>query len=120
VVTSKWEHFAEWKRNDEKEKGSVEAEVLLNGMLTKERLLDLVENFVSIDDSRPGGTRKIARNHQVLGVNNAVESVDGQEELKKQFPLVERRLQYRISKELPPPPDTAEAASTGLAAELHR
>jgi len=31
-VTSKWEHFAEWKRNDEKEAGSVEAEVLLNGM----------------------------------------------------------------------------------------
>ena len=31
-VTSKWEHFTEWKRNDEKEAGSVEAEVLLNGM----------------------------------------------------------------------------------------
>jgi len=95
-VTSKWEHFAEWKRNDEKEKGSVEAEVLLNGMLTKDRLLDLVENFVLFDDSRPGGTRKIvARNHQVLGVNKAVESVGRQEVLKREFPL-EKRVKSRV------------------------
>ena len=46
----------------------VDAEALLDGMLAKERLLDLVENFILFDDSRPGGTRKIvARNHQVLG-----------------------------------------------------
>ena len=62
-------------------------EVLLDGMLAKERLLDLVENFILFDDSSPGGTRKIvARNHQVLGVNNAVASVQRQEELKREFP----------------------------------
>ena len=44
-ITSKWEHFAEWKRNDEKDKGQLDAQVLLDGMLAKERLLDLVENF---------------------------------------------------------------------------
>ena len=38
-ITSAWEHFGEWKRLDEKDKGSVAAEVLLNGMLAKERLL---------------------------------------------------------------------------------
>ena len=60
-------------------------------MLAKERLLDLVENFILFDDSRAGGTRKIvARNHQVLGVNNAVASVVRQEELKRQFPPDER------------------------------
>ncbi len=60
---------------------------LLNGMLAKERLLDLVENFILFDDSRAGGTRKIiARNHQVLGVNNAVTSVLKQEKLKLHFP----------------------------------
>ena len=54
----------------------MDAEALLDGMLAKERLLDLVENFILLDDSRAGGTRKIvARNHQVLGVNNAVASV---------------------------------------------
>ena len=42
-ITSEWEHFAEWKRRDEADKGSLEARVLLDGMLEKSRLLDLVE-----------------------------------------------------------------------------
>jgi type I restriction enzyme R subunit len=95
-ITSQWEHFAEWKRLDERDKGSLDAEVLLNGMLDHRRLLDLVENFILFDDSKPGGTRKIvARNHQVLGVNNAVQSVLRQEELKRQFPP-EKRLAWRV------------------------
>lgn len=86
-ITSKWEHFVEWKRNSEKDKARVDAQALLDGMLAKDRLLDLVENFILFDDSRAGGTRKVvARNHQVLGVNNAVESVLRQEVLKKEFP----------------------------------
>ena len=94
-ITSKWGHFSEWKRDDEKDKGSVEAEVLLNGMLAHDRLLDLVENFILFDASKPGAVRKvIARNHQVLGVNNAVDSVRRQEELKREFPL-EKRLTHR-------------------------
>ena len=96
-VTSKWEHFAEWKRNDEKEKGEVKAEVLLNGMLEKDRLLDLVENFILFDESRPGGARKIvARNHQVLGVNRAVESVKMQEVLKEEYPRERRLVAYEM------------------------
>src|SRR5207244_8188819 len=75
-ITSRWEHFVEWKRDDEKDQGRVDAEALLDGMLDKERLLDIVESFILFDDSRAGGTRKvIARNHQVLGVNKAVASV---------------------------------------------
>jgi type I restriction enzyme R subunit len=63
-VTSEWDHLAEWKRDDERDKGSVDAEVLLNGMLAKDRLLDIVENFNLFDESKPGATRKIvARNH---------------------------------------------------------
>jgi type I restriction enzyme R subunit len=100
-ITSQWEHFAEWKRLDERERGKLEAEVLLNGMLAHDRLLDIVENFILFDGSKPGATRKvIARNHQVLGVNNAVRSVARQEELKREFPP-ERRLAYRVV-ELPP------------------
>ena len=95
-ITSQWEHFAEWKRLDEADQGSLEAEVLLNGMLAHDRLLDIVENFILFDDSKPGPTRKvIARNHQVLGVNRAVESVRRQEELKLEFPP-ERRLEHRV------------------------
>ena len=98
-ITSQWEHFVEWKRNAEKDKGQLDAEVLLNGMLSKERLLDIVENFILFDDSKPGGTRKIvARNHQVLGVNNAVASVERQEELKKLYPPEQRLLSYTVPK----------------------
>ena len=95
-ITSKWEHFAEWKRLDEADKGSLEAEVLLNGILAHDRLLDIVENFILFDDSKPGATRKvIARNHQVLGVNRAVASVARQEELKLEYPP-EQRLKHRV------------------------
>lgn len=90
-VTSGWEHFYEWKRLDEKDVGCVDAEVMLNGMLEHGRLLDLVENFILFDASKPGSMRKVvARNHQVLGVNLAVASVVKQEALKLEFPPGER------------------------------
>ena len=95
-ITSEWGHFAEWKRHDEADKGSLEAVVLLNGMLAHDQLLDIVENFILFDDSKPGATRKvIARNHQVLGVNRAVASVARQEELKLEFPP-DQRLRHRV------------------------
>ena len=95
-ITSAWEHFAEWKRIDESDTGSLDAEVLLNGMLAHDRLLDIVEHFILFDASKAGATRKvIARNHQVLGVNQAVASVSRQEALKREFPP-EQRLQYRV------------------------
>jgi type I restriction enzyme R subunit len=109
-ITSKWDHFTEWKRNDEKEKGRVDAEVLLNGMLAKEKLLDLIENFILFDDSKPGGTRKIvARNHQVLGVNNAVTSVIYQEKLKKEYPAKERLIPYTYTPEFLKAAEDADA-----------
>lgn len=95
-ITSAWEHFGEWKRLDERDSGSLEAEVLLNGMLEKSRLLDIIENFILFDASRAGSVRKVvARNHQLLGVNRAVDAVRRQESLKREFPLGER-LKYRI------------------------
>ena len=95
-ITSQWEHFSEWKRLAEKDKGGVDAEILLNGMLEKGRLLDIVENFILFDASKPGAVRKVvARNHQVMGVNSAVASVLHQEELKQRIPVSER-LMYRL------------------------
>jgi len=106
-ITSAWEHFGEWKRLNEKDKGSVDAEVLLNGMLAKDRLLDLVENFILFDASKPGTVRKVvARNHQVLGVNLAVAAAAWQEQLKLQFPP-EERLKHRLVEM--PIPDKAYA-----------
>lgn len=112
-ITSKWEHFIEWKRNDEKDQARLDAQALLDGMLAKERLLDLVENFILFDDSRAGGTRKIvARNHQVLGVNRAVASVQRQEELKREFPVEARLVEYRVPK---PKPKLLKAAQEPFA-----
>ena len=80
----------------EADKGDVAAKVLLDGMLAHKRLLDIVENFILFDESKPGATRKvIARNHQVLGVNRAVASVSHQEELKREIPP-DKRLTYRV------------------------
>ncbi len=95
-ITSRWEHFLEWKRLEETDQGKLDAQILLDGMLAPNRLLDIVENFTLFDESKPGATRKIvARNHQVLGVNRAVASVQHQENLKAQFPP-EQRLHHRI------------------------
>ncbi|MDF1730799.1 MAG: type I restriction endonuclease subunit R [Minwuia sp.] len=119
-ITSEWGHFAEWKRLDEADKGSVGAEVLLNGMLSHDRLLDIIENFILFDESKPGATRKIvARNHQVMGVNRAVASVARQEELKLEFPpaqrlkhrIVELPLDSRAARGTLPAQELAEAAS---------
>lgn len=69
-------------------------------MLAKDRLLDLVENFILFDDSRAGGTRKVVgRNQQVLGVNNAVAAVERQERLKLEFPPEKRLLHLEVSRE---------------------
>ncbi len=74
-ITSQWEHFHEWKRLAEDEPGVVDMETLLKGVCNKRNFMDIVENFILFDESS-GATRKIlARNHQFLGVNRAVEAV---------------------------------------------
>lgn len=109
-ITAPWDHFYEWKRSDEKGKPRLDTQMLLDGMLAKERLLDLVENFVLFDASKAGPVRKIvARNHQVLGVDLAVRSVARQEELKKEFPL-EKRLAHRVVELALPEPKGTELA----------
>ncbi len=73
TITSSWEFFSEWKKiNSEGEEGVVSLATVIRGMCTKERVLDLVENFVAFQE-RPGGLVKLlARNHQFLGVNNTL------------------------------------------------
>jgi type I restriction enzyme R subunit len=73
TITSDWEFFSEWKKiSSERDEGSVSLEAVIRGMCAKDRLLDLIENFVAFQD-RPGGFVKLlARNHQYLGVNSAL------------------------------------------------
>jgi type I restriction enzyme R subunit len=113
-ITSTWEHFGEWKRLQESDVGNLAAEVLLNGMLAKDRLLDILENFILFDASKAGAVRKVvARNHQMLGVNQAVASVVRQEALKCEFPT-SQRLTYRTL-ELPATVAVTAANDTLLA-----
>ena len=72
-VTAGWEHFAEWKKIDrEDETGRVSLETMLRGVCEPTRFLDLVENFTLFQDA-PGGLIKLtAKNHQYLGVTNAL------------------------------------------------
>jgi type I restriction enzyme R subunit len=73
TITSDWEFFSEWKKIDsEGEEGKISLETVIRGMCTKERLLDLIENFVAFQDLPGGFVKLLARNHQYLGVNNAL------------------------------------------------
>ena len=74
TVGSKYEFFHEWKRLDEDEKGSVAFETMLLGICQKENFLDLLENFILFDHSDGRNAKILARNHQYLGVNKAVEA----------------------------------------------
>lgn len=74
-VTSEYGHFHEWKRLSEDEPGVVDMETLLKGVLRKENLLDIFENFVLFDKSTGPTIKIVAHNHQYLGVNNALASL---------------------------------------------
>lgn len=75
-VTAGWEHFAEWKRiNDEGEQGIVSLETVIRGTCEKSRLLDLVENFTLFQEASGGIYKIVGKNHQFLGVNNAVSAL---------------------------------------------
>lgn len=70
---SPWEHLFEWKRiNDEGEKGVVSLETAIRGMADPHRLLDIIENFTVFEEAQGGLIKKIAKNHQYLGVNKAI------------------------------------------------
>ncbi len=71
-----WEFFGDWKVIDaDGTRGVIALETAIRGTCTPDRLLDLIENFIAYIE-RPGGLIKVvARNHQVLGVNAAIENL---------------------------------------------
>jgi type I restriction enzyme, R subunit len=75
TITSRWEHFHEWKRLAEEEPGAVNMETLLKGICDKRNFLDLLENFILFDESRGEPKKILAKNHQFLGVNRAIDAV---------------------------------------------
>ena len=78
--TAEWEHFTEWKRiESEDEQQRVSLEVLLQGVCEPRRLLDIVENFTLFMEVQGGTIKLIAKNHQYLGVNNAIKALQENE-----------------------------------------
>lgn len=74
TLGSKYEFFHEWKRLAEEEQGSVALETMLRGICRKENFLDLFENFILYDHSGGHTAKILARNHQYLGVNEAMKA----------------------------------------------
>ncbi len=76
TLTSAWEHFFDWKRVLEEDEPApprqVSLEVALRGLCEPARLLDYVENFTVFEEVKGGLVKKVAKNHQFLGVNNAI------------------------------------------------
>ena len=75
-TTAKWEHFVEWKKiSSEEEAGVISMETVIRGTCQPARLLDLAENFAVFQEDKGGLVKLLAKNHQFLGVNNALEAV---------------------------------------------
>ena len=77
TLGSKYEFFHEWKRLAESDPGSVALETMLRGICRKDNFLDLLENFILYDHSGGRTAKILARNHQYLGVNEAVKAYAG-------------------------------------------
>jgi len=76
TITAGWEHFFEWKKiGSEEEPGIISLDTIIRGMCQRGRLLDLVENFTLFNEATGGLVKLLAKNHQYLGVNNAIDAL---------------------------------------------
>ncbi len=76
TLGSKYEFFHEWKHLSEGDEGNVDLPTMLRGICRKETLIDLLENFILFDHSGGWTVKILARNHQYLGVNEAVKAYE--------------------------------------------
>src|SRR6266436_5600960 len=77
TLTSDWERFMPWRTiegNDLAPRGTVELDVLIKGMFEKQRLLDLLLNFIVFEVDGSKISKKMAAYHQFHAVNKAVAS----------------------------------------------
>lgn len=74
TLGSKWEFFHEWKRLKEEDEGCIDLETMIMGICPKDNFLDLLQNFFLFDHSGGKIVKILARNHQYIGVNLAVEA----------------------------------------------
>ncbi|MFZ5480608.1 MAG: type I restriction endonuclease subunit R [Myxococcota bacterium] len=74
-LTSDYKAFATWKRAREADEPREDVPTFLDGVCSRKGLLDLFENFTVFDEKKGRVRKVVGRNHQVLGVNAAVENV---------------------------------------------
>lgn len=82
TLGSNFDFFSEWKRLNEEDNGDTLLDTMLKGICKKEIFLDILENFILYDHSDGRLVKILARNHQYLGVNKAVEAYRNRKELE--------------------------------------
>ncbi len=86
TITSGFEHFGEWKRvEDENEIGDTLLDTMIQGTCEQSRFIDILENFTLFSASEGHPVKIVAKNHQYLGVNNAIESFKKRKENEGQI-----------------------------------
>ena len=75
TITADEDRFVAWKSvdGDYSETNAATWKTMLDGMLPKERLLDIVRNFVCFNDSNDRIVKILAAYHQYFGVRKAIE-----------------------------------------------
>jgi type I restriction enzyme R subunit len=73
------QYFLQWKDEELEKKLDGQLEMTLTSLLEKERLLDIVKNFIVFEQTKDGRVKKIARYQQLRATNKIVERVqDGE------------------------------------------
>ena len=81
TITSPYKFFHEWKRIDEDTEGVVSLDTTIRGTCSKDKLIDLFENFLLFDDTGGDVAKMIAKNHQYIGVNKALAKMSNADSL---------------------------------------
>jgi type I restriction enzyme, R subunit len=77
TITSDFGRFMSWKTKDGETEAShleMQMQIMFNGMLNKQTLLDLIRQFIVYEKSDTKTLKKVAAYHQYYAVNKAVES----------------------------------------------
>ena len=88
--SSPYDFFFEWLKVDSEDERPDRKKIyedgtsvyyFVKGLLRKDRLIDYIENFIMFDNGKRLA-KIIAKNHQYIGVNNLMESLNNRKELK--------------------------------------
>lgn len=82
TITGSFKFFLEWKRYEEDDAGEVSLDTMIRGTCEKNRLLDIVENFLLFDGEGDDLAKIMAKNHQFIGVNKVLDQAKNIKDLQ--------------------------------------